>query len=58
MVEITEETARTKSLMLKLPDWPGGYRSGQHVDVRLTAEDGYVAERSYSIGSAPETAGS
>ena len=54
MVEITEETSRTKSLMLKLPDWPGGYRSGQHVDVRLTAEDGYVAERSYSIGSAPE----
>ena len=54
MVEIVEETARTKSLLLKLPDWPSGYRSGQHVDVRLTAEDGYVAERSYSIGSAPE----
>ena len=54
MIEITEETSRTKSLVLKRPDWPGGYRSGQHVDVRLTAEDGYVAERSYSIGSAPE----
>jgi len=54
VIEITEETSRTKSLVLKRPDWPGGYRSGQHVDVRLTAEDGYVAERSYSIGSAPE----
>ena len=40
--------------MLELPDWPGGYRAGQHVDVRLTAEDGYQAERSYSIASAPE----
>jgi ferredoxin-NADP reductase len=40
--------------MLRLPDWPGGYRAGQHVDVRLTAEDGYQAQRSYSIGSAPE----
>jgi ferredoxin-NADP reductase len=40
VVEIVEETARTKSLALEMPDWPGGYRSGQHVDVRLTAEDG------------------
>ena len=47
------ETERTKSIMLELPDWPG-HRAGQHVDVRLTAEDGYQAERSYSIGSAPE----
>ena len=39
--------------MLDLPDWPG-HRAGQHVDVRLTAEDGYQAERSYSIASAPE----
>jgi ferredoxin-NADP reductase len=54
VVEIVEETARTKSLALEMPDWPGGYRSGQHVDVRLTAEDGYQAERSYSIASAPE----
>jgi len=39
--------------MLELPDWPG-HRAGQHVDVRLTAEDGYQAQRSYSIASAPE----
>jgi ferredoxin-NADP reductase len=54
VVEIIEETSRTKSIVLELPDWPDGYRAGQHVDVRLTAEDGYQAERSYSIGSAPE----
>jgi ferredoxin-NADP reductase len=47
------ETARAKSLTLALPEWPG-HRPGQHVDVRLTAEDGYQAERSYSIASAPE----
>ena len=47
------ETARTKSITLTLPNWMG-HRSGQHVDVRLTAEDGYRAERSYSIGSPPE----
>src|SRR3954469_14742972 len=51
--EIVDETARTKSLVLDLPDWPG-HRAGQHVDIRLTAEDGYQAERSYSIASAPE----
>jgi ferredoxin-NADP reductase len=39
--------------MLELPEWPG-HRAGQHVDVRLTAEDGYQAQRSYSIASAPE----
>jgi ferredoxin-NADP reductase len=48
-----EETRRCKSIALELPDWPG-HRAGQHVDVRLTAEDGYQAERSYSIASAPE----
>jgi len=47
------ETARTKSITLALPNWMG-HRPGQHVDVRLTAEDGYQAERSYSIGSPPE----
>ncbi|HKO28425.1 MAG TPA: ferredoxin reductase [Solirubrobacteraceae bacterium] len=47
------ETARVTSLVLDLPDWPG-HRAGQHVDVRLTAEDGYQAQRSYSIASAPE----
>jgi ferredoxin-NADP reductase len=41
------------SLVLDPPNWPG-HRAGQHVDVRLTAEDGYQAERSYSIASAPE----
>jgi len=41
------------SLVLDMPDWPG-HRAGQHVDVRLTAEDGYQAQRSYSIASAPE----
>jgi ferredoxin-NADP reductase len=54
VVDVVQETARTRSLVLALPDWPGGYRAGQHVDVRLTAEDGYQAQRSYSIGSAPE----
>src|SRR5947199_127303 len=47
------ETARTKSITLALPNWMG-HRAGQHVDVRLTAEDGYQAERSYSIASPPE----
>ena len=47
------ETPRTRSIVLDLPGWPG-HRAGQHVDVRLTAEDGYQAQRSYSIGSAPE----
>ena len=53
MLEVVAETPRTKSIMLEVPDWRG-HRAGQHVDVRLTAEDGYQAERSYSIGSAPE----
>jgi ferredoxin-NADP reductase len=47
------ETARTSSITLALPNW-AGHRAGQHVDVRLTAEDGYQVERSYSIASAPE----
>jgi len=53
VVSTRMETARAKSLMLELPQWRG-HRAGQHVDVRLTAEDGYQAERSYSIASAPE----
>jgi ferredoxin-NADP reductase len=48
-----EETSRAKSILLDVPDWPG-HVAGQHVDVRLTAEDGYQVERSYSIASAPE----
>jgi len=53
VVELVPETTRTKSIALELPDWHR-HRAGQHVDVRLTAEDGYQAERSYSIASAPE----
>ena len=53
VVDLVEETARTRSIVLDLPDWPG-HGAGQHVDVRLTAEDGYQAQRSYSIASAPE----
>src|SRR5205809_5616995 len=49
------ETARTKSIQLAVPTWMG-HRPGQHVDVRLTAEDGYQAERSYSIATPPEQA--
>ena len=52
---IRPETTRTKSVTLALPNWIG-HRAGQHVDVRLTAEDGYQAERSYSIASPPEEA--
>src|SRR6266567_3541808 len=47
------ETARVKSITLAVSNWKG-HRPGQHVDVRLTAEDGYQVERSYSIASAPE----
>src|SRR4051794_15354860 len=53
VVEVVEETARTKSVVLEAPDWPCQL-AGQHVDVRLTADDGYQAQRSYSIASGPE----
>jgi ferredoxin-NADP reductase len=52
VVERIEETPRVRSLVLALPEWPG-HLAGQHVDVRLTAADGYQTERSYSISSAP-----
>jgi ferredoxin-NADP reductase len=52
---VIDETPRVKSLILHVPGWPG-HRPGQHVDVRLTAEDGYQAQRSYSVASAPESA--
>jgi ferredoxin-NADP reductase len=52
---IRDETPRAKTLVLDLREWPG-HLAGQHVDVRLTAEDGYQAQRSYSIASAPESA--
>jgi ferredoxin-NADP reductase len=48
-----QETPRVKSITLAVPNWTR-HRPGQHVDVRLTAEDGYQAERSYSIASAPQ----
>jgi ferredoxin-NADP reductase len=53
VVELIDETPRVRSIVLDVPNWPG-HRAGQHVDVRLTAEDGYQAQRSYSIASAPE----
>jgi len=49
---VAEETASVRTIALELPDWPG-HRAGQHLDVRLTADDGYKAERSYSIAAAP-----
>ena len=52
IVEIIDETPRVRSLVLDVPGWPG-HKAGQHVDVRLTADDGYQAQRSYSIASAP-----
>jgi ferredoxin-NADP reductase len=50
---IMAESPHAKTIVLGGPDWTG-HRAGQHVDVRLTAEDGYQAQRSYSIASAPE----
>ncbi len=52
MVGARRETPRVRTLVLDVPDWPG-HRAGQHLDLRLTAEDGYQAQRSYSIASAP-----
>jgi len=49
---LRSETKRVKTLTLLVPGWPS-HRPGQHVDIRLTAEDGYQAQRSYSIASAP-----
>jgi ferredoxin-NADP reductase len=50
--EVVEETPRVRTIVLDVPDW-AGHRAGQHLDVRLTAEDGYQAGRQYSIASAP-----
>jgi ferredoxin-NADP reductase len=52
VTEIRPETATARTLVLDVPDWPG-HLPGQHIDVRLTAPDGYQAQRSYSIASAP-----
>jgi ferredoxin-NADP reductase len=54
--EIVVEAPRVKTIRLGVPGWQG-HLPGQHVDVRLTAEDGYRAERSYSIASPPEEEG-
>ncbi|HYL08108.1 MAG TPA: ferredoxin reductase [Candidatus Udaeobacter sp.] len=55
VVELQPQTPAVASIFLNVPDWPG-HAAGQHVDVRLTAEDGYQAQRSYSIASAPRDA--
>jgi len=54
VVELHDETASARTLVLAINDWPG-HVAGQHVDVRLTAADGYSAVRSYSIASAPSS---
>ena len=53
VVEVIRETPRVATLVLRVPGWPG-HLPGQHVDVRLTGEDGSQAQRLYSIASAPE----
>jgi ferredoxin-NADP reductase len=53
VVDVVEETPRVKTIAFDVRDWRG-HRAGQHVDVRLTAEDGYQAQRSYSVASAPD----
>src|SRR5438045_7071260 len=53
LTAVHEETPSVRTLSLRLPDWMA-HRPGQHYDVRLTAPDGYQAERSYSIASEPE----
>ena len=55
LAETRDETATARSLVFDVPGWPG-HLAGQHVDVKLTAEDGYSAQRSYSIASAPDGA--
>jgi ferredoxin-NADP reductase len=54
VVSIREETPRVKTIRFAVGEWWPGHLAGQHADVRLTAEDGYRAERSYSIASPPE----
>jgi ferredoxin-NADP reductase len=56
VVSIRHETSRVKTIQFEVGNWPG-HLPGQHADVRLTAEDGYRAERSYSIASPPEVSG-
>ena len=54
VVAVRDETATARTITLEVPDWPG-HVAGQHVDVRLTAADGYSAARSYSIANAPNS---
>jgi ferredoxin-NADP reductase len=54
--DIKSETSTVKTFTLQLPSWMR-HRAGQHYDIRLTAEDGYQAQRSYSIASEPEREG-
>ena len=54
VLSVRDETRHARTLVLDVPQWPG-HRAGQHVDVRLVTEDGYQAQRSYSIASAPES---
>jgi ferredoxin-NADP reductase len=56
VVSIRKETPKVKTIRFTVADWPG-HLPGQHADVRLTAEDGYRAERSFSIASPPEVSG-
>ena len=53
VAELVQETPQAVTIVLEHPDWPG-HVAGQHVDIRLTAPDGYQAQRSYSIASGPE----
>jgi ferredoxin-NADP reductase len=52
VAEVVRETPSASTLILDIAGWPG-HRAGQHVDLRLTADDGYTATRSYSVSSAP-----
>jgi ferredoxin-NADP reductase len=54
VIALHDETATARTITLEVPDWPG-HLAGQHVDLRLTASDGYSAVRSYSIASAPNS---
>src|SRR6185295_12205027 len=56
VITLHDETATARTITLEVPDWPG-HAAGQHVDVRLTAPDGYTAVRSYSIASGPNSEG-
>ena len=54
VLALHDETATARTIRLEVPDWPG-HLAGQHVDLRLTASDGYSAVRSYSIASAQDS---